>query len=433
MLIDALADGAFSEALIDAIGGGRQFPARFGLLRSAPTTIFQALRGERETPLKATPGSATSSNSLVLYGRRLLLKVFRHPEVGINPDLEVGRFLTERTAFGAVPQLAGALEYQPASGDNTVTLAMLQQLVPNQGDGWQHAIDELGRYFERALARQKAENPHDRCAWLALADRDPPPDVLEAIGPYLEAAQTLGKRSAELHLALASSRDDPAFTPEPLTPADLTHWASEAVTQADKILRTLRQHLGRVGEQLRPQAERLLEEGPRLAAQLRAVSATKMEAVKIRCHGDFHLGQVLRRDGDFVIIDFEGEPAHSIAQRRAKQSPLKDVAGMLRSFSYAAYAGLFAFTQRRPGDFEALSPWAELWQTWTAAAFLKAYRSAAGAAPFLPRDPAAFSILLRFFLLDKALYELIYELNNRPDWMPIPMQGIMALLRKDQT
>jgi maltose alpha-D-glucosyltransferase/alpha-amylase len=382
VLIDALADGAFSEALIDAIGAGRSFPARFGLLRSAPTTMFRALRGERETPLKATPGSATSSNSLVLYGRRLLLKVFRHPDVGINPDVEVGQFLTERTAFGAVPRLAGALEYQPAAAsarDNTVTLAMIQHLVANQGDGWQHAIDELGRYFARALARPKAENPNDRCEWLELADRDPPPDVLEAIGPYLQAAQTLGKRSAELHLALASGEGDPAFAPEPLTPADLNFWASEAVAQADHILLTLHQHLGRLGEKLRPQAERLLEEGPRLATQLRAVSATRIEAVKIRCHGDFHLGQVLRRDGDFVIIDFEGEPAHGVAQRRAKHSPLKDVAGMLRSFSYAAYAGLFAFTQRRPDAFETLSPWAELWQTWTAAVFLKAYRSAAGA------------------------------------------------------
>ena len=151
---------------------------------------------------------------------------------------------------------------------------------------------------------------------------------------------------------------------------------------------------------------------------------------KIRCHGDYHLGQVLWMDGDFVVLDFEGEPTRTIEERRAKQSPLKDVAGMLRSFDYAAYAGLFAFTKDRPNDFARLAPWAERWREAVSAAFLQEYRKTAGRTAFLPDKPEVFSALLDAFILNKALYELVYELNNRPDWVRIPLQGISALARR---
>ena len=432
LLIDALADDAFSAAVIGAIADGREFPARFGRLRARPTSACHEVCGERAMTLKAKLASATSSNSLVIWGRRLLLKLYRHPDVGINPDLEIGRFLTEKAKFASVPWLAGALEYegpdrQPGTGC-VVTVAILQQLVANQGDGWQHAIDELASYFERASSRRQAEEmQHDRRTWIELADDDPPPHALEAIGHYLQSAATLGKRTAELHLALATGRDDPAFAPQPLEHNDLMILASEACGQAQDALAALGRHADRLPESLRVQARHVLDDGPAILEQMRRLPNADIDAAKIRCHGDYHLGQVLRVEGDFVIIDFEGEPVHTIAQRRAKQSPLKDVAGMLRSFNYAAYAGLFAFTQHRPADFEPLIPWADLWQTWTSAVFLKAYRVAVGTASFVPGDPKAFLTLLRFFVLDKALYELIYELNNRPDWVRIPIRGILSL------
>ena len=264
-------------------------------------------------------------------------------------------------------------------------------------------------------------------SWLELVDSDPSPSDLEAIGLYLQAAATMGKRTAELHVALASNYDDSDFTPEPMTTADLADLAAEARTQARKALAALQQSLHRLPEALQPQARRVLDAGPELLDRLSKLPAAKITAAKIRCHGDYHLGQVLRVENDFVMLDFEGEPARTMAQRRAKQSPLKDVAGMLRSFNYAAYAGLFAFVHRRPESPERLVPWAELWQRWTSAVFLKEYLATAGKAPFLPAEKNQFSNLLEFFMLDKAFYELIYELNNRPDWVRIPLAGILSL------
>jgi maltose alpha-D-glucosyltransferase/alpha-amylase len=431
VLHDALADDGACAALLGAIAAGQEFPTRAGRIRAFPTAAFAGPRGRADVPLPATLGPATSSNSLVLYGRRLLLKLFRRLEVGINPDFEVGRFLTEKGGFGRIPKVAGALEYhRPGSGP--VTLAILQALVPHQGDGWGHAIAELGRYFERASGRMRGPDPvaPDDRPLLELAASDPPPGALETIGAYLHAAATLGRRTAELHLALADDRGDPAFTPEPLTAADLAALAAATLEQGHQALTALRDNLGRLPEELVPAAQRLLDEGPAALAGLGRAPAGAPAAVKTRCHGDYHLGQVLWVDNDFVILDFEGEPTRTVAERRARQSPLKDVAGMLRSFDYAAHAGLFAFTQSHPDDFGRLGPWAVLWRQWTSAAFLREYRATAGGAAFLPAEPGALAALLDTFMLDKAFYELVYELNNRPDWVRIPLQGILSLLEQ---
>jgi maltose alpha-D-glucosyltransferase/alpha-amylase len=181
-------------------------------------------------------------------------------------------------------------------------------------------------------------------------------------------------------------------------------------------------------ENLRSLAQGVLEGGPRLVEQFGDLSGRNLRAGKIRVHGDYHLGQVLRVRQDVVILDFEGEPARTLPERRAKTSPLKDVAGMLRSFEYAAFAALFAFTKDRPEDQERLEKWATVWRQWTGAAFLRAYRETVGSADFLPGEMADLDMLLRFFLLDKALYELLYELNHRPTWARIPLTGVLQLL-----
>jgi len=194
-----------------------------------------------------------------------------------------------------------------------------------------------------------------------------------------------------------------------------------------RIVKGVLQALNDWGTSVSSEAQQLLEEGPRALERLGEGSPFRASASKIRCHGDYHLGQVLWVDNDFIILDFEGEPTRTVQQRRAKLSPLKDVAGMPRSFGYAAFARLFAFTHHRPGHFARLEPWARLWQQWTSAAFLRAYRDTADAAPLVPDRPEAFAGLLDLFLLDKALYELVYELNNRPDWVRIPLTGILTL------
>jgi maltose alpha-D-glucosyltransferase / alpha-amylase len=427
VLYDPLAADDACTALLDAIGAGREGPSRAGLIRGIPTTAFAELRGDPAVPLPVRRGPATSSNSLVFFGDRLLLKLFRRLEVGINPDFEIGRFLTEKSTFERVPKVAGTLEYH-RPGEGPISLALLQAAVSNQGDGWRHALEELSRYFERASPRDPVapdERPLPELADVAL-----PPAAQETVGTYLQTAATLGRRTAELHVALAGDADDPAFRPEPWTAADAAALRDSIREQAEGALTALRDNLPRLPEAVAIPARRLLDEG--LTALDRVRDVTAGGGAKIRCHGDYHLGQVLWVDNDFVILDFEGEPTRPVEERRAKQSPLKDVAGMLRSFHYAAYAGLFAFTKDRPWDFERLVPWAEWWYRWSAAGFLRAYHAAAGDAAFLPASRGDLAALLDSFMLEKAFYELSYELNNRPDWVRIPLRGILALRGRDR-
>jgi maltose alpha-D-glucosyltransferase/alpha-amylase len=405
LLHDALADDHACAALLGSIAEGRETALTEGRVRAFTTAAYTALRGRPEDLLPVALGPETSSNSLVMFGQRLLLKLFRRLEAGTNPDFEVGRYLTEATDFDHLPKTAGAIEYHSPRGQH-VTLAILQALVRNQGDGWGHALGELARYFERAAG--SGEGP--------------------TVGPYLEAAATLGRRTAELHCALATATADPAFAPEPMTAADVAALAEEIQVQGRRALEGMRESLRRLPEAVAPAARQFLDEAPAVLRQWAEAPGVRPGAMKIRCHGDYHLGQVLWADNDFVILDFEGEPTRTVEERRAKQSPLKDVAGMLRSFDYAAYAGLFAFTRDRPDDFARLAPWAELWRQHVSAAFLRAYRATAAGAGFLPADAAQSEALLSAFLLAKVLYELTYELNNRPDWVGTPLRGILSLM-----
>lgn len=423
-LIDALADAACCQALLEAIERGRAFSVGSGVIRGAATAAFTEVRGADHAPLAVTLGPATSSNTLVNFGDRLLLKLFRRLDTGINPDFEMGRFLTEGGRFERTPKMAGVLEYKRPDGETT--LAIAQQLVPNASAGWQHALGELRSFFAHA-AERKVVPGLDGHTLLEVADTAPPAWVAEVVGGYLPEAKLLGRRTAEMHRALASDPSDPAFAPEPLTAADLATLNESMRAEARQALGLLGAGLERLPAAQAGDARRLLERAPAALDRL-GEPAARVAAQKLRCHGDYHLGQVLWAEGDFWIIDFEGEPARPIEERRAKQSPLRDVAGMVRSLDYAAHAGLFARAQEEPADRERLAPWAELWQRWTSAAFLRQYRKTAAGAAFLPVGAEAFARLLDRFLLEKAFYELAYELNNRPDWVRIPLRGICALI-----
>jgi maltose alpha-D-glucosyltransferase/alpha-amylase len=402
---DALTEEAVRAALLDVIAGGREFGTGVGRIRAFSTTAFSELRGQTDEALAGVLAAPTSSNSLVKYRPRLLLKLFRRPEPGVNPDLEIGRFLTEKSSFDHIPRLAGAVEYL-RPGSAPMTLAILQELVAHQADGWVYTQEELAHYFERAAGDHNGPNA---------------PTAEKVVGAYPSAAAMLGRRTAELHEALSDDHGDAAFVPEPLTTADLEALTADSREQVRLPLAALR---GGKSNNRSQETEESLES---LVLESPILGSPAFASGKIRCHGDYHLGQVLYVDGDFVILDFEGEPTRTIEERRAKQSPLKDVAGMLRSFDYAAYAGLFVFTQNRPDDFAQLAPWAELWRLTVSAAFLRSYRATAGRAIFLPDKPEVFSALLDAYILNKAFYELVYELNNRPDWVRIPLQGILAL------
>ncbi|QEH34647.1 1,4-alpha-glucan branching enzyme GlgB [Aquisphaera giovannonii] len=431
ILYDSLADPAACTALLDCIGDSCSHATRGGVIRGEPTSFFDAARGPTDRPLPIIRGSAEQSNSAVLYGDRLLMKVFRRLEPGVNPDLEIGRFLAERKHFPGVPKPAGSLWYE-RPGAQPILLCLLQELVRNQGTGWDHALHEARLYFEQVDRRPGTPPPApvEEGSLLDLARTDPPAEVRKFIGPYLAAAATLGRRTAEMHVALAGGPEDAAFAPEPLTRQDLRKIAEGVRDQVRMALGSLKDKLDGLPAPVAEPAGRVLAGAPALLDFLDRLPGMNLSASKIRVHGDYHLGQVLRTGEDFVILDFEGEPAKPLAARLEKQTPVKDVVGLLRSFDYAAFASLFAFARDRPDSFARLVPWAHAWQVWVGAAFLKDYLATASGASFLPADPGQLALLLRTFTLDKALYELLYELNNRPDWVGIPLQGIVALIEQ---
>ena len=262
---------------------------------------------------------------------------------------------------------------------------MLQELVPNQGDGWKMTLDELGRYYEQCATLGPSEEPPDgsRGSLFERSAEDISDTVREKVGLYIDSAAALGRRTAQMHLALSAPTDDPAFRPEPLTADDMRELASGLREHAASVFHTLKASLSSLADDVVDRAALTLGQRGSILERFRSLEQIDPDVIRMRIHGDYHLGQVLWVKNDFVILDFEGEPARPLEERRRKQSALKDVAGMLRSFSYAAFAGLLAFSARRPEDYKRLEPWAAFWESWTSAAFFRAYRQTAGDAPFL--------------------------------------------------
>lgn len=312
-----------------------------------------------------------------------------------------------------------------------VDIGLLQGFVSNQGDAWRYTLDEIARYLERVLstASNVPEIPEPSSSPLAIAYQEIPLFLQELIGGiYLEMATLLGKRTAELHRALASETESPAFTPEPFTVFYQRSVYQSMQSLARKALQLLKKNLRHLPDDVKGQTERILNREKEIMDRFKVILKSKMTAMKIRIHGNYHLGRVLNTGNDFIIVDFEGEPVRSLSERRLKHSPLRDVAGMLRSFHYAAYGGLFHHASFRPADLPVLGPWAELWYRYVGGTFLRSYLETAGGAPFLPKDSEEIDILLNAFLLDKAMYELCYELNSRPEWIMIPLKGINSVL-----
>jgi maltose alpha-D-glucosyltransferase/alpha-amylase len=423
-LSDGAADDETCRAFLAAIQFSREFNCRRGMIRSWPARAFRQLRDEagEQPTIRLSPGE--QSNTSIVFGDRLMLKWYRKPEPGLNPDQEIGQYLTEKTDFDRIPLFCGAIEYVNSSGE-AQTLALLQSAVKNQGDGWQWALEELSHYYEHCAAfveqdALKGGPAHPGRTELRAAR--------EAMGLSLEAAATLGRRTAELHIALAAERENPAFVPEELTTQDMMQVVDALSRDAAKTLVLLQENVPRFSADVAGQVEELLRRRETLRSRLHRLQTFTSGVSKIRIHGDYHLGQVLRVRNDYIITDFEGEPARPLIERRAKTLPLKDVAGMLRSFSYAAHAGLFNFANRRPpGEFTRLSGSARLWEREMSAVFRRSYLETAEGASFLPADPVDFDRLLEVFVMQKAVYELQYEINNRPLWLRIPLQKILDM------
>jgi maltose alpha-D-glucosyltransferase/alpha-amylase len=428
VLYDAVCSEAFCAALLGAMLGGGGATGRVGRLTGdALAALRDAIAAG--VPLAARAMAVDQSNSSVLYGDRFLLKLFRVIEDGPSSELEIGRFFAGRGPdHRGVPRLAGVLEYRQSSHE-PCTLGTLFEYVPNQGDAWRLAMDEIDRYYDRVLTDEHhPEAPVIEPGSLVERARLPLSDrVVDLVGPFLDHIRLLGRRTAELHLQLAAAIDDPMFAPEPY---DILHQQSmygTVVANAARTFDLLRSRLASLHPEQRALAEVVLAREPELDRVLAQITRRRIDVVRTRTHGDYHLGQVLWTGDDFVIIDFEGEPGRPLSQRRFKHNPLRDVAGMLESLRYAGVAELRS-GRHRPEDVARLEPWARAWSGWMSAAFLGGYCEAARGSRILPRSDADLGFLLEFFVLEKCVYEIGYELNNRPDWLEIPMRAMLALV-----
>ena len=400
-----------------------------GRLDARGSSAFNATFGGQR--LASRVGSAEQSNTSILYGKQLILKLFRRLQPGENPDVEIGRFLTEVARFQRIPTFLGDISICPEGGLRT-TVGMLQGLVANEGDGWQWFLDRLPGFFE-AVAGQPS--PPDTAPPGFINRHMPDPAATKHASETLEAAALLGRRTAEMHLALATPTDEAAFAAEPFTVEDLARDARRVETQIISALDSLKAKLFILTDVIADDAALLLSRRRELIRRAHSIEGMETAGKRIRIHGDYHLGQTLRTageddTGDFVLLDFEGEPARPLGERRQKQSPLKDVAGMVRSFSYAAFSGLDRFIGADPGreaSREALGAWAKAWDQAASGVFLDSYckttSAGGGLLPPLQQAQALFTV----YLLEKALYELLYELNNRPTWLRIPIGGILAM------
>ncbi len=405
VLAEAFADEVFCRAVLQAIARGKQIAATGGTLRFSGSRRFAEIAGADYAKLPLGRVAAQSSNTIVTLGERLFLKGYRRIRPGINPEIEFGRFLTDVAAFPNCAPLAGTLEYVAPDGTPTA-LAMLQGYVANQGDGWSYTLDYLERFIEQ---------------WRHV-DESPPKD---AHGAYLSLVHTLGLRTGELHCALATRTADAAFDPEPTAEADYNEWARRVRDEAEATLAVLERQRPQLTSPARDEAQTLLEQREELFARIDALKGYRGQLIKVRHHGDYHLGQVLIAKNDFIITDFEGEPGRPFDERRRKGSPLRDVAGMLRSFEYAHWTAVRRGIQDHR-DADKISALVRQWLAETRREFLGAYEKATRGSG-LYTDFAAVRGLLGLFELEKALYEVRYEIGNRPGWASIPLQGVLTL------
>ena len=370
-----------------------------------------ALDPESDLETKSRYLKVEQSNSSISYGDTIFLKIFRKPDRGMNPDVEITRFLSEKAHYSNIPPFGGAIEYRQSGAEPRV-LALGVGMVKNRGDAWAYALDEVGKFYQR------------------LPPHDTPPDeawVEQNLGECGERIAQLAVRTAEVHLALASDSSDPAFAPEPITMED-QRTISEGIQQSARdMFATLRGQ--KVEGSLQQEIDELIALEPRLEELAGEYAARDVHACKTRTHGDYHLGQVLYTGDDFVIIDFEGEPRRTLAERQAKRSPLRDVAGMLRSFHYAAHSGLERIDL---ADRHEVGLWGELWAAVASRIFKGTWLQTCKDACFIPADRGDVDRVLNAFLLEKAIYEVMYELNHRPTWVGIPIRGCLHILRPEE-
>jgi len=412
VLIDAGADRDFVASLIAGIHTGARLEGNGPLLECRPAARFA------DAPLAAiemTHAVGTEqSNTTILIGGAFVLKIYRHIEPGLNPEIEIGRFLTEVAGFANAPPCLGSVEL--VAGDERFAVATLHGFVDNQGDAWSLTAAYLDRFLDELKVLSAEE--HSQSAEHAA---------------YLPRMQQIGRRVAEMALALNSHDDDPAFAPEPIEASDLARWRETLVRSASRQFDHIARRLPQLPESVRTAAAAFLARREAALSRIGDLLPSEVDAVKTRHHGDFHLGQILIVKDDVFVIDFEGEPRRSIAERRRKAPAARDVAGLIRSIDYATTAALGRAIPTSPDETARLEHALDEWRRRSRETFLAAYRETLGATRLWPREPGAAERLLEFFILEKLIYEIGYELANRPDWLQVPLAGALRMLFPNET
>jgi maltose alpha-D-glucosyltransferase/alpha-amylase len=412
MLCDVTADSRFVSLVLDHLRAGKvvELP-NGGRLEFQPTRNLSV--GDGMTIANVRAVDTEQSNTSVLVGTEYVVKLLRRREIGINPEIEVGRFLTETTRFANTPALLGTVEL--VEGDARSAVAVIHQFVENQGDAWMVTSAYLDRFVEeqRLLNTDVAGETDERTA-------------------YLQRMHEVGRRVAEMQLALASRDDIPDFAPEPIVPDDVALWTSELIDRANRAFDELAQRRAELPETSRVLVDELLSRRDMLAGYVHRLLPDHIEAVKIRHHGDFHLGQMLMVKDDVTIIDFEGEPRRSMEERRRKAPAARDVAGLIRSIDYSVTAALERALQTAPDEQGRLAHALDEWREQATASVLAAYRENMADERLWPKDADQATRMLDFFLLEKAFYEIEYELAHRPHWLRVPLAGTLRILSHNE-
>jgi maltose alpha-D-glucosyltransferase/alpha-amylase len=431
VLCHAMAVPACSRGVLDAILKGERIRRGDHELVAVPMPgVAASLAADLPADLPISFYRSNRNNTSIVFGEAVILKTFRRVEDGVNPDLEVGRFLATRH-----------VEYR-RHGSEPATLAVLHRFVPNQGTAWQHTLDQLSSYFEHvaALSREQPPVPPPVVPLFAPEHRaEHPPAMDDPIDAFTPAARLIARRTAELHLALAAPPGTSAFALEPFGKLYQRSLYQSMRNLTGRLCYRLTRERHKVPEDARPLAERLVSLQEDVMRRFRAILDPHIGGARIRCHGDFNLGQLLFTGKDYAVIDFEGEPARTIGERRVKRSPLWDVAGMVRSFDYAGQSvllGLASPRGRSPGlirseDRHAVSPWASAWFGRVARAYVAEYMTAMEGSHLLPPAEDSRRTLLELLLLEKALHEADLELTYRPEWLTIPLRGALRLFGCD--
>ncbi len=429
-LCDALYDTRLHNFLICKLISNEGYNPESKLFFNATNTLQEHSDSLDKLPSRIL--SAEQSNTSIIFGDRYYMKIYRKVDYDINPDQEMIKVLTDDLNFEHIPSFLGSVDW--ISGKGNITLAMVQKLVESHGDAWVYMQEKLTAFNDKVLSSANEELPATELLGTMTKPygfEELPDNLRELLDPSVaEQARLIGLRTAEMHLKLMSATK-PEFRPEPYSLHYQRSIFSNLSTQVREAFQNLEKNRHRLSEEASAVGQELLGAKGDILQSMRQIYSRKLDLPKIRIHGDYHLGQILFTGKDLVILDFEGEPARSYSERRLKFSALRDVAGMIRSFHYAAYGSLFLESETRHEDVERLLPYAEIWSHYMSGFFMKAYLERVAGTGLIPDDESDVKILLDVFLLSKAFYELNYELNNRPDWVMIPLKGILNIHKNE--